>query len=409
MNDLNRVQLVEVASIKGGKRLPLGEDFSKKETSHPYIRARDIGYGKIEIHDPVFLCEEMAQKLSRYRVTTGDICITIVGANVGEMGVVPPELNGANLTENAVRITSNGKVDQTFLKFALFSEDAFAQMKILAGGAAQPKLGIYKIESIEIPLPTLPTQQKIASILSTYDDLIENNTRRIKILEEMAQTLYREWLVHFRYPGYESVPLVESELGLIPEGWEVRCFSDIGSFINGYAFKPSDWGKEGLPIIKIVELKNGITGNTPFNSGAGIDQKYIIDSGDILFSWSADLNVYVWGFGKGILNQHLFNVIPKPNHTKLFLYYSLHEKMPLFRNMSLGTTMRHIKRSALDQIFTLVPPQELEIEFENNAKPIHELIINLINQNSNLRQQRDLLLPHLISGELDVDGIKLNQ
>jgi len=122
-------------------------------------------------------------------------------------------------------------------------------------GAGQPNVSPSDIGGLKIPLPPLPTQRKIAAILSAYDDLIENNTRRIRILEEMAQAIYREWFVHFRFPGHEGVRMVESELGMIPEGWEVKPFSQIASFINGYAFKPSDWSKNGIPIIKIVELK----------------------------------------------------------------------------------------------------------------------------------------------------------
>jgi type I restriction enzyme, S subunit len=148
MTGFGRVKLGQVASIRGGKRLPAGEDFITTETAHPYIRARDIGGGKVEIHDAVFLDEGTAQKLSRYRVNKGDVCLTIVGANVGEMGVVPPHLDGANLTENAVKIVTNGKADQTFLKYVLLGDDAMWQMKVLAGGAAQPKLGIYKIETV---------------------------------------------------------------------------------------------------------------------------------------------------------------------------------------------------------------------------------------------------------------------
>jgi type I restriction enzyme S subunit len=145
------------------------------------------------------------------------------------MGVVPPELNGANLTENAVRITSNGKVVQGFLRYALLAKDALAQMKVLAGGAAQPKLGIYKIETIEIPLPPFLSQRKIAAILSAYDDLIENNLRRIAILEEMARLIYREWFVHFRFPGHRGIRLVNSPLGRIPEVWEVTTLGKVSS------------------------------------------------------------------------------------------------------------------------------------------------------------------------------------
>ncbi|TWU47635.1 EcoKI restriction-modification system protein HsdS [Rubripirellula tenax] len=170
-----RIRIGDLVTIKGGKRLRPNEQFSSEPTRHPYIRARDVGEGIVKIQDAVYLPEDVANRLSRYRVTTGDVCITIVGANVGEMGIVPPNLDGANLTENCVRLTNNGKVTQGFLRYSLLGDDAQGQMKVLAGGAAQPKLGIYKIETVEIPLPSVPTQRKIASILSAYDDLIENN------------------------------------------------------------------------------------------------------------------------------------------------------------------------------------------------------------------------------------------
>ena len=227
MTGYKRVKLGEVATIRGGKRLPAGKDFTTTETAHPYIRARDIGGGKVEIHDAVYLDDGTAHKLGRYTVNKGDVCLTIVGANVGEMGVVPPHLDGANLTENAVKIVTNGRADQVFLKFALLGDDALGQMKVLAGGAAQPKLGIYKIETIEFPLPPLPVQRRVAGILSAYDELIENNQRRIKILEEMARSLYREWFVHFRFPGHDKVKMVSSPLGQIPQGWEVKHLGEI--------------------------------------------------------------------------------------------------------------------------------------------------------------------------------------
>lgn len=140
-------------------------------------------------------------------------------------------------------------------------------------------------------------QQHIAGILSAYDDLIENNTWRIVILEEMARALYREWFVEFRFPGHEQVAMVESELGLVPAGWEPESFSEIATFVNGFAFKPEHWGDCGRPIVKIAELKNGVTEKTPRYAGNGVPSRYDVGSGDLLFSWSADLDVYVWDQG----------------------------------------------------------------------------------------------------------------
>jgi len=184
------------------------------------------------------------------------------------------------------------------------------RVKALASGAATPIVNKSTFSNLRVLVPSLPAQRKTAAVLSAYDELIENNTRRIKILEEMAQTIYQEWFVNFRFPGHEKVRMVDSELGQIPEGWEVRAFSGTAAFINGYAFKPRHWGDSGKPIVKIAELKNGVTDNTPRYDGEDIPAKYHIENGDLLFSWSADLEAYIWTGGEALLNQHLFNVIP---------------------------------------------------------------------------------------------------
>jgi type I restriction enzyme S subunit len=386
-----------VATIKGGKRLPLGVEFAASPTRHPYIRARDLGNGPIKIVEPVFLDEDTAAKLHRYTVCTGDICLTIVGANVGEMGVVPPELNGANLTENAVRIVAGPQLDQKFLAYVLCSDRLIQQMKVLAGGAAQPKLGIYKIESLELPLPQLDEQRRIAGIVSAYDDLIENCQRRIKILEELARSLYREWFVHFRYPSHEEEQAPQNASDeCLPASWKLLPCAALGTYLNGYAFKPSDLGAEGRIVVKIKELKNGVAGNTPRNLGEGIPDKFQVEDGDILFSWSADLDAYVWMGGPGLLNQHLFNVLPNKGYPKFWLYHSLKEVMPRFRALSLGATMHHIKRSALDQVSIATPPAALRHQFEHLVSPIHHQIILLNRTSTNLCQTRDLLLEQLL-------------
>ena len=216
----------------------------------------------------------------------------------------------------------------------------------------------------------------------------------------MARSLYREWYVNFRFPGHEKVPLVDSPLGPIPKGWEVKPLSALASYINGYAFKPKDWGKEGKPIIKIKELKAGITADTPRNPGNGIPGRYNVGDGDVLFSWSADLDAYVWMGGEGLLNQHLFNVVPVDGISRSFAFHALKEAMPRFRALSLGATMHHIKRSALDQVITLLPPAVFRTRFEVFVNPIHAQLITLTKRVHNLRQTRDLLLPRLLSEEI---------
>jgi type I restriction enzyme S subunit len=296
-------------------------------------------------------------------------------------------------------------LDPLYLFYALQSD--FGQGELRARASGTTVLGIKQSElrKVRIPVFPLPIQRRIAGILSAYDELIENSQRRIKILESMARGLYREWFVHFRFPGHESVPRVKSPLGEIPEGWEVKAFSQLASYVNGYPFKPAQLGKEGKPIIKIKELKAGIVADTPRNPGEDIPEKYNIRDGDVLFSWSADLDAYLWMGGEGLLNQHLFTVLPADGISLAFCFHALKEAMPRFRALSLGATMHHIKRSALDQVFTVVAPMTTRKRFDVLVEPIHKQLITLTNYITNLRRTRDLLLPRLLSGQIDVEAM----
>jgi type I restriction enzyme, S subunit len=259
------------------------------------------------------------------------------------------------------------------------------------------------LDQHEVELPPLPVQRRIGGILSAYDDLIENNTRRIRLLEEMARALYREWFVHYRFPGHEDVEMVgHADLGEVPEGWEVRGFSELAKFVNGFAFKPSHQEDTGLPIVKIPELRDGVTGTTPRNSGAEIKPKYHISEGDLLFSWSGSFVVTIWTHGPALLNQHLFRVIDYHPSRKYYLLIALQESIGDFLTLATGATMQHIRRSALSEVKLAVPPGPVRDRFHVIAEPLFEQIVCLRKMNENLRQTRDLLLPRLVSGDIPV-------
>lgn len=273
-------------------------------------------------------------------------------------------------------------------------------------GAAQPFISKGDAQKLPVKLPSLQIQRAVIVVLQTLDDLIENNRRRIEILEETAQLLYREWFVNFRLPGHADVEFIDSELGLIPASWHVLPFARVADFVNGFAFKPMHWLEEGLPIVKIKELKNGISKETPRYHGLDIKKKFFVDDGSVLFSWSADLDVYMWSSGPALLNQHLFDVRPR-EVSPLYIYLALKNRMPEFRSRAQGTTMRHIKRSALDEVRLVVAPPQVREAFESQAGPMLKLRLNLEHQVQLLLQARDLLLPRLVSGELDAWDLDL--
>jgi type I restriction enzyme S subunit len=189
----------------------------------------------------------------------------------------------------------------------------------------------------------------------------------------------------------------------------VSAFAAIGEFLNGYAFKPSHWGAEGIPIIKIKELKQGVTTATPRYGGVDLDSRYFVDPGELLFSWSADLGVYVWAGERGALNQHLFKVSPAAGIERAYLYYSLEAALPQFRSRAQGTTMKHIKRSALTEVDCVVPDRALQAAFSETVGPMHDQVLTLKNEAARLAVTRDLLLPRLVTGRLDISDIDLGE
>ncbi len=368
---------------------------------NPLIRTPNIGRGRFVLDNVKRISHETYKAWTRRASPRTNDLIMAREAPVGNIAIVPANLDPVLGQRTVLIRPDERKVDPNYLVYLLLGDEVQGNIQSFSTGATVAHLNMADIRNLRLPtLPSLSIQHKIASVLSNYDDLIENNTRRIEVLEEVAQRIYREWFVNFRFPGYEKVGIVESPLGTIPRGWEVKAFSEIAAFINGYAFKPRHWGDTGKPIIKIAELKNGITDKTPRYQGSDIGQKYHIQNGDVLFSWSADLNVYVWSRGKAFLNQHLFNVLPHSGYSRVFLFYSLKDRMQEFRSRSQGTTMRHIKRSALDEVKVAVAPEDIRTTFDQHAEPILSQVEVLQTKNENLRRTRDMLLPKLISGEV---------
>jgi len=274
------------------------------------------------------------------------------------------------------------KIDPMYIYRLFFTSNVRNEIFSSATGTKVKHTAPKRIYDIDVNLPPLHTQRKIASILSAYDDLIENNLKRIKLLEEKALLRYKQ--------------IVREEKFLL------KAFNEVADYINGYPFKPEDWKDEGLPIIKINELKAGVQDDTPRNDGENIPEKYFIENKDILFAWSASIGAYLWCLGKSILNQHIFNVKPFDKEFHNWLYFSLLEKIPDFMNLSNGATMQHIKKSALGMVYLPVPPKKVYEEFQKETDPILNLLINLNQQNTKLREARGILLPKLMNGQIEV-------
>ncbi|PJB23218.1 restriction endonuclease subunit S [Candidatus Dojkabacteria bacterium CG_4_9_14_3_um_filter_150_Dojkabacteria_WS6_41_13] len=296
-------------------------------------------------------------------------------------------------------------VDKLFLFY--FFLDFRSRLEKKATGTVFNNLKTDTVKNLELYLPPLPIQQSIALILSSLDDKIELLREQNKTLEDLAQAMFKRWFVDFEFPNENGQPfkskggkMVESELGLIPEGWRVGRLTEIADFLNGVASQkyPPVPEVETLPVVKIRELSAGISEQTD-KASTMIDSKYIVDSGDILFSWSGSLDVVIWMYGKGILNQHLFKVSSN-EFPKWFYFYWVKEHLDDFRQIatSKAVTMGHIQRHHLDDALVVVPDAINLGRFDSVLScNLNKQILN----NSILlgtMRLRDTLLPELMKG-----------
>ena len=353
-----------------------------------------------------------------YVLEEGDLIVAMTEQGPGLLGSSALVPEGNRYLHNQ-RIGLVSSLEETILRkqylYHLFNtRNVRGQISGSASGTKVRHTSPERIYRVRVKIPEPECQSRIASILLAYNDLIENNRRRIALLEQSARELYREWFMRLRFPGYEQTRVVDG----VPEGWGETSFAELAEFVNGYAFKPAHLGESGLPIVKIPELRNGLSAKTPRNPGNLIPSKYHIHDGDLLFSWSAlleqsarelyrewfmrTLAVNVWTSGDALLNQHLFLVVPKGQVSRAYLMFALREAQVLFGNQTVGATMKHIRRSALDAVPVLLPDLPLLREFENTLSCIWDQLINLHKQNRQLETARDLLLPRVMSGEVEV-------
>lgn len=396
------VTIGDISSLitKGTTPSTYGFDFEENGEIN-FIRAEGISKdGRIDSSTFLKISSECNLKLKRSIIHENDILFSIAGMALGKSGIVKSEYLPANTNQAVSIIRPNDKVMPKFLLYYIANPSFYTLVNSVSGQAAQPNINLKQVASLPINLPPLETQKKIASILSGYDDLIENNLKRIKILEEMAQQTYEEWFVRMRFPGHQSAP-INPETGL-PEGWEKVKLGNLGEYLNGFAFKPGDFEDNGFPIIKIKEMKAGLSTDTPRYSGSRVPDKYFVETGDILFSWSATLDVVIWAEEKGYVNQHLFKVTPNKFYSRAFVFFSIKESLKIFDGLTTGATMKHIKRKELDFVIINKPSVEIMEVFRNKVDPMITTILNLQSQNQRLREARDILLPRLMMGMIEV-------
>jgi len=339
----------------------------------------------------------------------GDIIITRVGS-YGMVGYVDTDEKFC-LGQNLSIIHPQNFEDGKFLYYYILSP--FMQKIIYGniGGSAYKCLGLEDIRKLPLKVKGLK-RREIGEFLYRIDKKINTNNSIIEVLESMAKTLYDYWFVQFDFPDANGHPYKTSGGKMewnetlsreIPAGWEVDNLFRIASYVNGLAcqkYRPQ--GKEeSLPVIKIREMHEGVRPDTERVS-ANIPLDNVICDGDILFSWSATLEIQYWTGGKAGLNQHIFKVIPFEDIPKEYVYHQLKEYIVNFVKIAEArkTTMGHITQDHLKFSRIVIPPYEVLRRFEERMKPIHKQMVKCNQENRKLISLRDFLLPMLMNGQV---------
>ena len=349
-----------------------------------------------------------------------DVLVNSTGVGtLGRVAQFTTEPDGLTTVDSHVTIVRPDltKLDGRFFGYVMRARES--QITLMGEGATgQTELSRLRLGSeVLIPEPPLPLQRAIGRILGSIDDLIENNRRRIEVLEEMAQAIYREWFVHFRFPGHEDATFVESPLGPIPEGWEVStCGQELEVLGGGTPskkepaywfdaqipwFTPSDLTRSpsrfaGPPELRINEL------------GLSKSSARLFPAGSVMMTSRATLGVLAIAQSFATTNQGFIVIPPDDRWPPSFIYEWLSQSAPALEAIATGATFKEITKGAFKRFPFMVPSSDALASFRATVEPLDETIKALLSASANLAEQRDLLLPRLVSGEIDVSDLDLD-
>ena len=397
-----------------------GKDTYLREGSYTLIRSQNVHNDRFRHEGLVYIDERQAANLANAGVRSDDVLLNITGDSVARSCQVDPKVIPARVNQHVAILRPDREVlSPLFLRYALVSPSVQAQLLSLAGsGGTRKALTKRAIESLLLRVPqSVHYQEELASVLSVLDDKIELNRQISRTLEATAQALFRLWFVAsdrlcvkmknsdtaFRDHTADlfTDDLGDSSLGEIPRDWRIYSLDEVATFVNGLAlqkFPPSDG--HSLPIIKIAQLRSGNLQGADLAS-ADLAPSYIVEDGDILFSWSGSLECRIWTSGRGALNQHLFRVIPNGT-PKWLCYFAIHQHLNEFREIAAGkmTTMGHIQRQHLRDAKLAIPPEHVLDRMDAMLSPILGRSIAAALEANRLEQLRDVLLPLLVSGQI---------
>ncbi|NQU24699.1 MAG: restriction endonuclease subunit S [Candidatus Nealsonbacteria bacterium] len=420
--DWRTTQVSAIASVRGGKRLPAGEEFADGETPFPYLRVTDMVNGTIDDSNIAFVKPEIQPFIRQYKISCNDLYATIAGT-LGQFGRIPPKFDDAQLTENAVKITDidRSTIDLDFLCYFLRSDSVSAQVSIATGiGAGVPKLPLYQVERLRIAFPNnLPQQRKIAAILTTVDNLIEKTEALIAKYQAVKQGMMHDLFTrgidqhgHLR-PPYDEAPELykQSELGWIPKEWDEPTFDDVTPLDAPICYgivQPGEHDEKGIPVVAIYNLKTDFTGL--HRSSPSIESKYVrsrIRGGDVLLSVKGTTGRVdiVPDWFEGNISRDIARIRPTRDVVAEYLRQML--ACPHFQRhletAIVGTTRAELSIGVLRRLALILPPED---EQGRIATAFESADSRLRSEHTHLGKLRCLktgLMQDLLTGKVRVD------
>jgi len=384
-----------------------------------FLGIKNVGEtGQLDLSDIRHISEaEYPRWTKRVEPRRGDIVFSYE-ATLNRYAMIPKGFRGCLGRRMALIRTDESKVCGRFLYFYFFGPEwrDVITRNILTGSTVD-RIPIAKFPDFPVNIPPLPTQKKIAAVLSSYDDLIDNNERRIKILEEMAQNLYREWFVKFRFPNHKKVKMVDSPLGKIPEEWEVKRMEEVSNITIGKTppRKQPEWFSSSVDDVKWVSISDMNSGVYINNTKERVTQSAAdkfnmvrVPDNTVLMSFKLTVGRLAITIGEMTTNEAIAHFVISDGNAitpeYVYLYLNVFKYATLGNTSSIGTA---INSKIVKQMPILTPDEKTLANFSLAVVPMFNEIKSLLLRNQNLRQTRDLLLPKLISGEVDVSELDI--
>lgn len=402
------VKLGDACEKIGSGATPKGGATVYIEEGTAFIRSQNVYNLSFDYNGLVFLNDQAAQKLNGVTVKKDDVLLNITGDSVARTCVVPEEILPARVSQHVAIVRPNGDVlDPLFLNYYLASPfmQSFMLGVAVGKGASRNAMTKDMIANFEIPCPTIEIQQRIVRILRIYDDLIQNNQKQIKLLEEAAQRLYKEWFVDLRFPGHEDTEIIDG----VPEGWKKRKVSSLGEIITGKTPSTANTFYYGgnIPFVKIPDMHGCVypitTEVTLTNAGVNTQKNKFLPKNSIMVSCIATVGLVNITVEPCQTNQQINSIVLNEEQDLYYVYSTMKRLKELLEGIgSNGATMTNVNKTKFGNLEIVYPTEELRNKYFEFCEPLFKKIYGLAVGNNKLSQARDRLLPKLMSGELEV-------